>query len=79
MNDILCPFCQTKQIQKPIKSWAYGKMIEHRDQSGTKWGASVNVSRYLCKCEKPFNYFLTTKNKSWTIPKPKKPRSYSFS
>lgn len=46
-------------------------MIEHRDKSGTKWGAAVTVSRYLCECGNPFNFFLTTKGKSWTIPKKK--------
>ncbi|MDE1818480.1 MAG: hypothetical protein KGI19_07745 [Thaumarchaeota archaeon] len=47
-------------------------MIERRDTSGTKWGAAVTCSRYLCKCGKPFNYFLSSKGKSWTIPKSKK-------
>lgn len=72
MSDIVCPFCGIKQIQKPIKSWNYGKMIEHRGTSGTTWGATVKCARYLCKCSKPFNYFLTSKGKSWTIPKLKK-------
>ena len=69
-----CPFCHQIQTQEPIKSWKYGKMIEHRDKMGTTWGASVNVSRYICSnCERHFNFFLTTKGKFWTIPKTKKP------
>ena len=69
----ICPFCHQLQTQKPIKSWTYGKMIEHRDKDGTIWGATVNVSRYLCNCKKRFNFFLTAKGKSWTIPKTKNP------
>ncbi len=46
-------------------------MIEHKDKSGTSWGASVKCSRFECKCGKGFNYYLTSKNKSWTIPKKK--------
>jgi len=72
LTEAKCPFCGKNQTQKPIKSWTYGKMIERRDESGTKWGAVVTVTRYLCECGKPFNFFLTTKNKSWTIPKSKK-------
>jgi len=70
--DTKCPFCGKKQNQKPIKSWNYGKMIESKDKSGTKWGAAVTVARYLCVCGKPFNFFSTAKGKSWTIPKVKK-------
>jgi len=69
---IKCPYCNTEQKQKPVKSWAYGKMIENRTASETIWGASVNCSRYSCKCGKSFNFFLTTKGKFWTIPKSKK-------
>ena len=71
MNEI-CPYCNREQNQKPVKSWAYGKMIEKRTENGTKWGASVNCSRYSCNCGKSFNFFLTTKGKFWTIPKSKK-------
>lgn len=67
-----CPFCKKEQSQKPINSWVYGKMIEGSTKTGTKWGAQANVSRYVCKCGKVFNFFLTTKGKSWTIPKAKK-------
>ena len=69
--EIKCPFCNKNQKQEPIKSWAYGKMIQERTNEGTKWAASVNCSRYLCKCSKKFNYYKS-KNKSWTIPKKKK-------
>ncbi len=69
--EIICPYCKTQQKQKPEKSWVYGKMIEERTKSGTKWGASVTCSRYSCKCGKSFNFFLTTKGKFWTIPKSK--------
>lgn len=68
---VKCPHCDKIQNQKPIKSWAYGKMIEAKTAKGTKWGASVNCSRYACKCGKSFNFFLATKGKSWTIPKSK--------
>ena len=72
--DVICPLCGKKQDQKPIKSWSYGKMIEKRTpkEGGTVWGASVNCSQYHCKCGKPFRFYLTTKGKSWTIPKSKK-------
>jgi len=69
---IKCPYCKSEQKQKPIKSWAYGKMIERRTKSGIKLGASINCSRYSCKCGKLFNFFITTKGKFWTIPKSKK-------
>lgn len=69
--EIECPHCKKNQSQKPVKSWAYGKMIEKRTKTGTIFGASVNCSRYSCKCGKNFNFFLTTKGKSWTIPKSK--------
>lgn len=64
-----CPFCNHKQIDQPVKSWAYGKMIEKRTNEGTIWGASVNCSQYYCKCGKQFRFYLSTKGKSWTIPK----------
>ena len=69
---IKCPFCNKNQEQEPLKSWAYGKMIEKRTKEGTKWGASVNCSQYHCECGKPFRFYLTTKGKFWTIPKSKK-------
>ena len=68
---IKCPFCNKNQKQKPLKSWAYGKMIEKRTKGGTKWGASVNCSRYTCNCGKFFNFYLTSKGRHWTIPKSK--------
>ena len=70
--DIKCPICKKKQSQKPVKSWSYGKMIEKRTTKGTVWGASVNCSQYHCECGKSFRFYLTTKGKSWTIPKSKK-------
>jgi len=70
--EIKCPYCNSEQKQKPVKSWVYGKMIEKRTETGTLWGAQVNCSRYSCKCGKSFNFFLTTKGKFWTIPKSKK-------
>lgn len=69
---VLCPSCGKTQSQEPTKSWTYGKMIEKRTSKGTKWGASVNCSQYYCECGKPFRFYLTTKGKSWTIPKSKK-------
>ncbi len=68
---IECPYCEKEQKQEPTKTWAYGKMIESRTKNETKWGASVNCSQYSCKCGKPFRFYLTTKGKSWTIPKKK--------
>ena len=70
---IKCPFCNKNQEQKPLKSWKYGKMIEKRTVDGTQWGAAVNCSQYRCECGKPFRFYLTTKGKSWTIPKLKEP------
>ena len=67
--EIKCPHCNKKQKQKPIKSWVYGKMIESRTKTGTKWGASVNCSRHSCSCGKSFNFYFTSKGKYWTIPK----------
>ena len=69
--NIKCPYCRKKQEQKPTKVWAYGKMIESKTKNETKWGASVNCSQYYCECGKAFRYYLTTKGKDWTIPKPK--------
>jgi hypothetical protein len=71
LNEIICPICNKEQKQKPKKTWAYGKMIEARTIDGTKWGASVRCSNYECKCGKSFRYYLTSKGKSWTIPKKK--------
>lgn len=71
MSSPKCPHCSKIQSQKPLKSWEYGKLIVKRDSNGTKWGPSVKCSRYICKCSKAFNFFLTTKGKSWTIPKQK--------
>lgn len=69
---VKCPYCKKQQTQKPTKTWAYGKMIEKRTKNGTEWGASVNCSQYYCECGKSFRFYLTTKGKSWTIPKLKK-------
>lgn len=69
--EIICPFCDKNLKEQPIKSWTYGKMIEKKTEKGTEWGASVTCSRYSCKCGHRFNFFLTTKGKSWTIPKSK--------
>jgi len=67
-----CPFCGKEHTQKPIKSWTYGKMIEKKVESGTRWGGVITCTRYRCKCGKSFNFYLTTKGKSWTIPKKKR-------
>ena len=69
---VSCPVCGKKQSQEPTKSWSYGKMIEARTKKKTVWGASVQCSPYRCKCGKAFRFYLTTKGKSWTIPKSKK-------
>ncbi len=69
---INCPECNKVQKQEPTKTWEYGKMIEKKTVDGTTWGASVNCSQYYCKCGKPFRFYLTTKGKSWSIPKSKK-------
>ena len=69
--DVKCPFCKSIQTKQPVKAWVYGKMIEKRTKKETTWGSSVSCSRYICKCGKPFNFFLTTKGKFWTIPKSK--------
>ena len=69
--NINCPNCDTKQLQKPIKTWTYGKLIIKRTVKGTTWGASITCSQYFCKkCQKKFNHY-TSKNKSWSIPKSK--------
>lgn len=60
MSDAKCPFCGKFQTKNPVKEWGY---------SGRK------VSRYDCKCGKSFNFFIITKGKSWTIPKPKSAES----
>lgn len=73
--DIICPFCKFIQKKDPVKSWEYGKMIEKRTIDGTMWGATVNCSQYYCKCGKPFRFYLTSKGKSWTIPKSKLDKS----
>lgn len=69
--EIICPHCKENQKSKPVKSWMYGKIIEKHTSKGTKFGPSVECSRFLCKCGKPFNYYKS-KNKDWTIPKIKK-------
>lgn len=69
--DIKCPLCKSIQKKQPTKSWTYGKIIERKTKKGTEWGASINCSHYICECGKPFNFFLTTKGRSWTIPKSK--------
>ncbi len=69
--NIQCPFCNIKQKQKPMKSWAYGKLITSKNKDGTEWGPAIKCSRYLCKCGKLFNFYLSSKDKNWTIPKAK--------
>ena len=71
MVEAKCPFCSKIQKQKPTKKWNYGKMIKKRSEKGTIFGPSVTCSRYYCSCKKYFNYYLSSKNKSWTIPKKK--------
>ena len=68
MSDLKCPFCGKLQKDEPSKSWFYGRKIK---DSTAKSVASITCSRYNCECGKPFNFYLTTKNKSWTIPKSK--------
>lgn len=65
-----CPFCATKQTQKPLKSWEYGKTIIKRTENKTIFGSSIKCSRFKCKCGKMFNFYFSVKGKSWTIPKP---------
>ena len=51
-----CPFCNSSQ-KKAFKEWYYG---------------DVNVSRFICKCGKKFNFYeLKKRGKTWTVPKPK--------
>ena len=70
-SQITCPRCQKTQTQKPEKNWQYGKIISKRTKDGTEWGAAIHCSRYYCKkCEQSFNYYVSSKNKTWTIPKP---------
>ncbi len=73
MSEIIpeCPICGKTQRAKPIKSWKYGKMIITRTVSETKWGPSINCSRYMCKCGKSFNFYRSGKGKIWTVPKKK--------
>ena len=52
-------------------NWQYGKIISKKTKDGTEWGAAIHCSRYYCKkCEQSFNYYVSSKNKTWTIPKP---------
>ena len=70
--NIVCPECQQIQTQEPVKDWQYGKIISKRKKDGTEWGAAIHCSRYCCaKCEKFFNYYVSSNNKTWTIPKSK--------
>lgn len=55
-NDPVCPFCNKKQKQKPLKNWQYLK--------------TISVCRYKCSCDKFFQFYQSHKS-SWTIPKPK--------
>ena len=73
--EIHCPFCDKVQTQKPMKSWTYGKMFKKRTKDGMKWGAAIRCSRYECHCGKLFNYYITSKNKTWTNPKSKRAKS----
>ena len=70
---IKCPLCGLVQQQDPVKKWNYGKIIKKRSTDGTQWGTAIHCSRYCCsKCEKFFNYYVSSKDKTWTIPKAKK-------
>ena len=70
---IKCPLCGLTQKQDPVKKWNYGKIIKKRSTDGTQWGAAIHCSRYCCnKCEKFFNFYVSSKDKTWTIPKTKK-------
>ena len=71
MNDVKCPHCGTKQKNKPTKSWPYGRKIKKEVAGKTKLVSCITCYRYVCKCEKSFLFYLTTRNTSWTIPKPK--------
>ena len=72
-SQIKCPRCTKIQMQSPVKDWQYGKIISKRKKGGTEWGAAIHCSRYYCKkCERHFNYYVSSKNKIWTIPKSKK-------
>lgn len=66
-----CPFCNSTQNQKPMKMWQYGKLIQKRTKDGNKMGASIQCSRFMCKCGMFFIFYETTKGKTWTNPKPK--------
>ena len=68
MDKPKCPFCGKIQVQNPLKSWKYGKIIVKRTEKGTEWGNSVKCSRYQCNCKKLFNFYQS-KKKNWTIPK----------
>ena len=72
-NKIKCPRCEKIQKQIPEKTWSYGKMIKKRDKTGTIWGHGITCNRFLCsKCKKFFNFYISSGNKTWTIPKFKK-------
>ena len=51
-----CPYCGKNQ-SKEEKKWRYNDNIE--------------AALYLCKCGKNFNFYITSKGKTWTNPKPK--------
>ena len=51
---VVCPFCKTEQTQDPFKTWKYGE--------------GIKVYRFLCGCEKTFNFYLGPSN-YWTVPK----------
>ena len=54
MPTVKCPFCNSSQ-EKALKEWNYG---------------DANVSRFICKCGKNFNFYESKKRKkTWTIPK----------
>ena len=52
----LCPLCNRKNNEKPIKEWKYGQ---------------IDVKRFKCKCGNLFNFYQNG-IKNWTIPKAKK-------
>jgi len=67
---IKCPLCGLTQKLDPVKKWNYGKIIKKRSADGTEWGVDIHCSRYCCnKCEKFFNFYVSSKDKMCTIPK----------
>lgn len=57
MTDIKCPYCGKKQTKKPWHTWNYNKFVK--------------ASEHECSCGKNFIFYVSIKNKTWTIPKRK--------